>query len=73
MVLLTLRFLVPHVAGLTALWIVRVPSLSKILLRRDSKYEFLLALTTNQNPRLKPTLHRVPPLRSTTLHVAEQR
>jgi hypothetical protein len=73
MVLLTLRLLVTHVAGLAAFRIVRVPSLSKVLLRRDSKNEFLLAFATNQNPRFKPNLHRVPPLRSTTFLVAKQR
>jgi hypothetical protein len=45
MVSITLRLLELHVAGLTSLGIIRVSSLSKILLSRDSEYELLVTFT----------------------------
>ena len=69
MVLITLRLFVPHVAGFAPFRIFRVPTLGKVLLSCDSKCEFLVALAANQNPRLKPTFHRVPPLCSDQVHL----
>ena len=60
MVRITLRFFVSHVASFAPFWIFRVPTLSKVLLSRDSKSEFLVALAANQDPRFKPIFHRVP-------------
>ena len=60
MVLITLRFLESHVAGFAPFRIFRVPTFSEVLLSRDSKCEFLVALAANQDPRLKPNLHKVP-------------
>ena len=44
-ILITLRLFELHVAGLAALGIIRVSSLSKVLLRRDSEYKLLVTFT----------------------------
>ena len=51
MVLITLRLFVSHVASFAPFRIFRVPALSKVLLSRNGKCEFLVALAANQDPR----------------------